>query len=159
MNAQERKNFSRAGSVLLFLYVCVCGGGWTERETYMDASNCNRVLGKYSFVQHEMLIFCSAGSHVIDSNTNLEHALTLIQWLNVSAGNNKLWTVLHTENRDSLFLRAVGVIAAWIPLTDAAFIILKHRLIWVDSINRLIVKWQKFSCLRFSNVQLFFVLF
>lgn len=64
----------------------------------------NRALGKYSLVQHEMLVLCSVGRHVTDSKTNLEHALTVIQCLNVSVGNNELCT----ENRESLFLRVSG---------------------------------------------------
>lgn len=46
---------------------------------------CSRALGKYSVVLlRDMLILCSVGCCLIDSNTNLEHVLTLIQCLNVS---------------------------------------------------------------------------
>ena len=139
MNAQESAGetmfFYRAGSVLLFL--CLCGSE-TQRETYMDTNPCNRALGKYSSVQHEMLILRSVGSHVIDRKTNLEHALTLIQCLNVSVSNKSV-----RDNRCILFTRkihragyTVGLFQSGLQFKDAACTIFKYKCIRVETISR-----------------------
>lgn len=100
--------FYRAGSVKLC--VCVCCVCVTDRKVCMNASLCRRALGKSFFVRHELLMLRSAGSYVIDSNTNLKHALTLIRCLNASADDNKLYSVLDTEH--SGFLRVTCCVAA-----------------------------------------------